>query len=178
MSDGSNLGVTAGRALRTILSGDPAPTEAEMSAPDAAEQRVRATPLPGDGPPIHERGLDDDAAYSLVADTLAHAFIVLEEEDPGVLGRVLSYGDAPDSFTDPNRAWWNENLKGRPQDANSAVWEAFLARWPNGSEWVGGASGFQVGFAYNLACVIKGEPLALNPAIVTMGSSDETEGAE
>lgn len=162
--DGANLGISARRALGTVLGGQPAPTEDEWSTLEEMRARILAAPLPGDGPGIYDRAMETGDAYSLAADSIAHAFLVCEQEDPGVLQRVTVFG--PDNCE-------IEDLWGKPVDANQAVWEAACARWPGADEWWGGATGFMVGFAYNAACAITGLPPAPNPAFMTIELPDE-----
>jgi hypothetical protein len=47
-----------------------------------------------------------------------------------------------------------------------------MERWPDADEWWGGASGFQVGFAFNTARFIRGEPPVGNPAILEIGEPE------
>lgn len=154
MSDGANLGITAKRALDTILGGDPQPSEAERTTREETRQRVLAAPLPGEGPSPWERAesgeITKDDGYSLCADSLAHAFLVLAET------RQLFYPDDGEI----------ESLRGKPMDGCSAFWEAAKERWLNLDEWLGGASGFQVGFAHNTVRFILARPPTENPAIV------------
>lgn len=153
MSDGSNMGITAKRALGTILGGDGQPTDEEMATPEQVRDRVMAAPDPCDGLPIWEREGD---GYSMSADAIAKAFLLAEEADPGILERRESYPDDCE----------HEILRGVEKDGASVVWDAVTDRWPDFDRWVGGASGFQVGFAYNTARYIAGQPIKSNPAIL------------
>lgn len=161
MSDGSNMGITAGRALGTILGGDDQPKD-EKATPEQVRDRIMAAPDPCDGPPIWERGVDGDS-YSLAADAISKAFLLAEEADPGVLERRESYPDDCE----------HEILRGVEKDACTAVWDAVTDRWPGFDEWVGGASGFMVGFAYNTARYVIGKRIVSNPAILTIEVPDE-----
>lgn len=173
--DGADLGVSASRGLEAALGGEQPGDEDRLSLEEFAA-RIRSAPLPGDGKPIHERqGID---GYSLAADSLAHAFLVLEEEQPGIFDKRLVYGDAPARFGINDRAWWDENMKGKEQDAHAAVWEAFCERWPDGADWLGGPTGFMVGWANNAARAISRLPPVANPAIVTIGGDGPDEGEE
>ena len=156
MSDGSNMGITAGRALGTILGGDDQPKDDEKATPEQVRDRVMAAPDPCDGLPIWERdGVD---GYSISTDAVAKAFLLTEEADPGILERRECYPDDCE----------HEILRGVEKDGASVVWEAVTARWPEFDQWIGGASGFQVGFAYNTARYIAGQPIKSNPAILTV----------
>jgi hypothetical protein len=170
MSDGANLGVSAGRALKTILGGDAPPEGAECVSMAELEQRIRSRPLPGEGTKPWEAD-DKDDAYSVAAEIVAHAFLVLADEDPTLLTRQEFYTE--DDFRHHEGEDWWHGLVGKPKDASEVIWRAFTDRWPNGDEWVGGATGFMVGWAFNAARSIKGEPPAPNPAILTVSDGDE-----
>lgn len=176
--DGADLGVSAGRALDTVVGGADQPGDDERARLEEFAARIRRTPLPGDGQPIHERRDLGRDAYSFAGDALAHAFLVLEEEQPGILDKRLVYGDAPERFAEADRRWWDENMKGTEQEANAAVWEAFCERWPDGDDWIGGATGFMVGWAHNAARTINNLPPVPNPAIVTLNVPGPGEGEE
>lgn len=156
--DGADLGVTAGRALKSVLGGDPQPSESERMSMAEMEKQIRSRPLPLEGEPPWGRD-DVKDAYSYASECIAHAFLVCADEDPEVLTRELYY---PDDYE-------AEILRGKQKEANTAVWEAMKERWPGADEWLGGATGFMVGWAYNAARCIKELPPAPNPAIVTVG---------
>lgn len=168
MSDGANLGVDAGRALKTILGGEPEPAEAERVSMEALEKRIRSRALPGEGVKPWEAVGED--GYSVASEVIAHCFLVLADEDPSLLTRQEFYTEA-DFKHHEGEDWW-QNLVGRPKEASEACWRAFTERWPNGDEWIGGATGFMVGWAFNAARSIKGQPPAPNPAIVTIGGEE------
>lgn len=168
MSDGAHLGVGAGRALDTILGGQEQPNEKERQTCEQVRARVMAAPLPGEGEglwphveagtQVKEGALAD--TYTLATDCLAHAFVVLAEEKPALLDEQRFYPNDCDV----------EILRGKPMSPETAMWEAFTARWPEGDDWVGGASGFMVGFAFNVCRFLVEKPPVLNSAIVTVGS--------
>jgi hypothetical protein len=168
MSDGANLGVSAKRALGTILGGDPEPDDSERVTMAELEKRIRSRPLPGEGTKPWESEGDD--AYSVASEIIAHAFLVLADGDPTLLTRSEVYTE--DDFKHHKGEDWWHSLVGTKKDPNDAAWRAFTERWPNGDEWIGGASGFMVGWAFNAARSIKGEPPTQNPAIVTIGGED------
>jgi hypothetical protein len=163
MSDGAHLGVDANRALKTILGPEPSPAEDEQQTPEQVRARIESAPLPGDGLPIWDRveagQLDKDIAYGVAADSIAHMFLVLAEEQPGLLNEQRFYPDDCDA----------EVLRGKPMSAETAIWEALKERWPDGDDWIGGASGFMVGFAFNAVRYVLGEGPVRNSAIVEIG---------
>lgn len=130
-----------------------------------AEMRdyLTAAPLPGDGQPIYERddlfhGIDapegEESDYGMAARSLAHAFLVLCEEDATLLA-------VPNREDDPS---------GFEAASNDKLWQAFKARWPEGSEWLGGPSGFQFGWAHNAVRHVLGADGVGNPALLTIGT--------
>lgn len=157
-SDGAEMGITAGRALDAVLGGKTEPEEESVQTREEVRQRIEAAPLPGDGEPPWELA-EEMNAYSLATDSLAHAFLVLAEERPELLEHD---GRFPDDFE-------IEELRGRPTgDPTGAIWEAMKERWPGADEWIGGATGFMVGFAFNQVRWLMEKPPAPNPAIVTV----------
>jgi hypothetical protein len=162
MGDGANLGITAGRALDTVIGGEPQPTEEEQATSEQVRERVMQAPNPCEGKPIHERAIDKDA-YSLAADAIAKAFLLAEAEKPGILECELYYSK---ENTDHDVLW------GKPQGAETAVWNYVKEKHPGFDDWIGGASGFMVGFAYNAALYVLGKPPKPNPAIVTVTVSE------
>jgi hypothetical protein len=171
--DGAHIGVSAGRALKTILGGDEPPTQEEQETREAMEQRIRARPLPGDGPGpwagVGDHGTDEPGdAYSAAAESLAHVYLVLADERPALLTEQRFYDG-----TEMDDPWWRENMAGKPRDPSDAIYEAMKARWPNADDWFGGLSGFQAGWAFNAVRRIKEQPPAPNPAIMTLAAPDE-----
>jgi hypothetical protein len=134
-------------------------TETAETTPEQLRAIIEAAPLPGDGEPIYERGLptgmDEDGGYALTANSLAHALLVLAEEDPTLL-------DLPTKEEDPS---------GFERANNSKLWEAFKTRWPEGNDWLGGPTGFQYGWAHNAVRYVLGREETGNPAILTIGAS-------
>lgn len=174
MSDGAHLGVTAGRALETILGGKESPGDDELNPSGEVERRVRAAPRPLEGQPIHERDLGDDA-YSLATDAIAHAILLVLDDDPTLLDRELRYDEA--FFEAHPHAGWETKaaLLGKPRDPTDALWDAVTGRWPEFDDWVGGATGFQVGFACNAARFARDRGPVSNPAIVEMALTTRFE---
>lgn len=163
MSDGAHMGITAGRALGTVLGGDDQPTDEERSTAEETRARLEAAPL-FEGPKPWDRfpsveGEMNDAAYSAAADSIAHAFLILLEEDESLLEPRYYPEDCE-----------HEILRGKQKSPDSPFWEAMTDRWPHADDWIGGASGFMVGFALNAALYASGKSLvARNPAIVEVG---------
>jgi hypothetical protein len=156
-NDGAHLGVTAGRALKTILGDMESPKPEEQTDRDAVEVRIRATPRPCEGIPIHERA-DIEDGYSMAADAIAHAFLLLLDDEPALFEAVELY--PPDSALE---------LRGTPRPLMDMLWDRAKVRWPGFSAWIGGPSGFQVGFAMNAVRCIKARPPEGNPAFMTIG---------
>lgn len=165
MSDGAELGITAGTALKTVLGGKSEPKQQDISQ---MESRIRSAPLPGDGEPPFSRENYD--SYSAAADSIAHAFLVLADEDIGVLEGENVYTEADLIHQDEQV---RESLLGKPKDPADKAWQAMKARWPGADDWIGGASGFMVGFAFNAARTIKGLGPKPNPALATIDIPEE-----
>lgn len=159
MADGAHLGVTAGRALQTILGDTPSPKEEEQHSTEAVRDRIMAVPGPCEGEPIWERDLGEEA-YSLAADCIAKAMVLAADDKPEILTEVRVYGPQDTEI---------EDLWGKQMDPTSVAWEEITMRWPGFSDWIGGPTGFQVGFAFNAARMIHELPPAPNPAILEIG---------
>lgn len=157
MSDGAHMGIKASRALNTILGGEDQPTDEEKTTPEEVRARIEAVPLFEGIPPWDDIGPDD--AYSMATDAIAHAFLILLEEDPTLLEPQFY----PDTYPDGEPT----NLAGVKRDQASVLWDAMKERWPHADDWIGGASGFMVGFALNTALYAGKIPAyAPNPAIM------------
>lgn len=132
MSDGAHLGVSADRALKTILGGETSPTEKEMETRDTVRARVLAAPGPV--------GSMKPRSYGQAADCIAKAFVLLVEADPTVL--------------DPAR--------------KVDLYDLANAKWPGFDEWLGGATGFMVGWATNCTRWLYEQQPVRNPALLTI----------
>ena len=154
-SDGANQGVTAQRALDTILGGEAAPGEEDKQTPEEVEAHIRSAPTP------EEWAGNPPQDYGERADYAAYAFLLIADEDPGILTREERYPDDE-----------HEILRGKVRDLDSVLYEAAKARW--GDEVIRGLglSGFQAGWAANTVRYIKGEPHGPNPAIVEVSVSE------
>lgn len=177
-SDGAEFGVTASRALDTILGGAPAPAEDEALSVKEMRERVLATSYDYDWsqdfPPYdgRERTAEEeaagDAAYENCAMAAAHAILDAFVVDPGlvVAPTEMDY----DWDADPDRGAQGmkpEYLRSRGlyalmEERAPAQYEA-LHRM--------GLSGFQWGWAVNAArrC-IQLAPVP-NPAILTIDTA-------
>lgn len=160
MTDGAHMGIDAKRALDTIIGGEGQPTEEERSTPESVRARIEAVPL-FEGPKPWDVGGGDDS-YNLATDAIAHAFLVLLEEDRSLL-EPQPYPETYDDG-DPMPEW----TRGKNRDLSDVLWEAMKERWPNADEWVGGATGFMVGFATNTALYVLDAGYASNPAIMEL----------
>jgi hypothetical protein len=153
MTDGANQGMTGRQALDAVMGGN---LPDEQPSDEALMKRVMDAPLPGEGTPIWERkGVD---RYSAAADSLAHAFLEVAKTRPGILTKKAYY---PMNYQ-------VVSLRGKEMDADVLAWEAAKTTFPGMDEWLGGATGFMVGFAFNLARHLHGLQPAPNPAIVTI----------
>jgi len=119
--------------------------------PEAMRTYLEEAPLPGDGLPIYERDQGAEG-YELCGRSLAHALLVLCEENPALL-------DVPSKADDPD---------GYERASNDKLWEAFKQRWPEGDEWLGGPTGFQYGWAHNAVRYVLGAEPVGNPAVMTV----------
>jgi len=77
-------------------------------------------------------------SYGAAADAIAKAFLAVIAEEP------------------------ETELDGR------SLWDGVKRRWPAFDDWVGGATGFQVGWAVNCVRWLAAEPPVPNPAILTV----------
>lgn len=154
-SDGSSIGVTAARAIDTILGGADQPTEEERATSAEVLERIYAVTLadckwPEDldvGDPFGERTPEQAEAasrtYSAAADYTARLFYQW----------MLAVPSAADDM--------------------DRLYEAIrMTRSEEESEMMSGLTGFQVGFAYNVARNLCELPETGNPAIITIGKDN------
>lgn len=76
-----------------------------------------------------------------------------------------SYSKATDCIA---RAMLETTTDENRDEDYSEAWYRAKARWPNLDDWIGGASGFMVGFAWNTVRYIKGWGEVANPALCTI----------
>lgn len=129
-------------------------TDEPEKTPEELRAKVESAPMPLEGDRIWDRAKGEEA-YSLTADCLARALLIVADKDPSLL-KV----DAKDAW----EAASNQNL-----------WRAAKEEFPGLSDWLGGPTGFQFGWAHNLVRFIHGVDQVGNPAVVTVkddGSQD------
>jgi len=151
MSDGSTIGITADRAIETILGGAEQPTDEEKATPEQARARVESTPLPWE---------DDFSeikdSYGGSTDSIAHLFLILAEDDPSVF--------EPRFFPEDFEFEW---MQGKEQGLDNVLWEEMKARWGRKVDpLTSAATGFMVSFATNTVLYILDKPVGDNSAII------------
>src|SRR5262245_11274759 len=149
MADGAHYGLRAEDAMRRVVAGDPIKSE-PLPNPEM-EALIRSRPLPD-----QDQHVTND--YSEMSEIIAHCFLVLEDEDPGILDRDTLFSSENTEY---------EDLWGKSMGKDHAPWEAAKVKWGQAFDDVcGGASGFMVGWALNAARSIKGYGPTRNPAII------------
>ena|SRR6266487_2805928 len=143
-SDGAGLGITADRALETILGGDPSPTEDEEQTPEQVRARIEtATP----------------DTYGGATDCMTRAVLRLfaQREDTQVWPTDRTY----------------DTIDGKFQAVGPDLYsEAKTVATPDELTAFDGCTGFMWGFAVNQARWLSGQHPGGNPAIVTIGVPD------
>lgn len=157
MSDGSNLGITSGRALKTILGGDEQPDDDEKQTKAETLARIMSRPDPSIEDTAWNVAEGEDG-YSFATDCIAKAFLLIEEKYPGTLNTPTYYPDDYDY----------ELLRGAARSPESAVWDKAVEEWPAFRAWAGGATGFMVSFAFNTARWLNDKPVLQNSAIISV----------
>lgn len=155
MSDGAHLGVTADRALETILGGKPSPNEDEQRTPEQMLDMIReAETEPKD--------------YGACA--LAYARILLE-----------AYETYPQLRDHPTETVYLTGGDGQlvfsPDGGLVAlvpdIYEVLKRLHPDEDSWqrkiMSDLTGFMVGWAVNAVRYALGDPPRPNPAILTIG---------
>ena len=134
-------------------------SEAETLTAQQMRERIEEAPYPLEGAPIFEREERDEPMgnYGMAAESLARAMLVVAEEDPTLL-------DVPSKEEDPS---------GIDRAHNDKLWEAVKARFPGVSDWLGGPTGFQYGWAHNAVRYALGREGGGNPAIMSIGVREE-----
>lgn len=90
---------------------------------------------------------------------------------PCGIQKPTDYGNAADCIA---KAFLSI-LADRPETpaTDAALWMAAKDKWPEFDSWLGGASGFMVGWAVNCARWLNGEPPTQNPALVEVSQIEE-----
>ena len=153
MSDGAHSGVSAERALKTILGGEPAPTEAECESVEAMRARILAAPIASetyDGTAM--------ACARLILDAWRKYPQLLEVPTAAIYLKrdVNSFAEAP-----------IELVPGLHSVLKQVYWGQ-----PAALEVLAGLSSFMWGWAVNAALRCIDQPPAPNPALVTVGAAD------
>ena len=165
-SDGAHSGIGAERALKTILGGEPAPAEDEMESREQVRKRIMAAPGPG--------GEWRVETYGQAADAIAKALVFLIEEDPSLLGvsaRRTCFAAAVEEYPSGLGAVapYADYLSIGQYDKADGLYDLIEKRWPGFDDRIGGASGFQVGWATNCARWLYEQRPVPNPALLTIG---------
>lgn len=127
-----------------------------MSRQDTQKLRaaIDAAPFPMTGPPIHKRtGVSLEEGYELAVHALARALLLTCEERPELLDCKAEQERDPSGFE---------------AASNEKLWAAAKEKWPELNAWLGGATGFQFGWAHNAVRALLGVDAVGNPAIVTL----------
>jgi hypothetical protein len=193
MTDGSSLGIDAKRALRANLSGEQ-PTEDEKQTPeqvaarldalDPEAWRARAEMLAAEGFE-HSWGPDAETFTSHEVDSAYYKLLDAEFGDESAYARVCdliakrvldwlrAHPDRHDAPADSEVDWPN----GYNGDAVVTRWGVYDLMKADGIELSGyGMTGFQWGFAVNLARYALGLPEVANPALIDVHLADDTDG--
>lgn len=159
--DGADLGVTADRALRTVLGGGGQPAEDEMSAPDVVRGRI-----------MDSLGRAEPRDYGDAADMAAGMVLTYLDRNPEASSWPAERGgewvdiETGDLWVDDPQ-WDRMEYRAAPgpslYDQVNAMTEGRLSELR--------ITGFQWGWAVNAAKYALGEPSVPNPAILTVGSS-------
>lgn len=128
--------------------------------PDEMLAYIEEAPMPCEGEGIYERDQTMDG-YEMCAKSLARAMLIVvrEQREQGIDLLDLS----AERESDPS-GWEAAN--------NDKLWAATQERFPGLSEWLGGPTGFQFGWAHNAVRYALGAEPTGNPAIVTVGGGD------
>ena len=183
-NDGSTLGISAERAIETILGGKESPEKEEQASREDVRRRLGNAPRLADltmrieereedmgelhfkGPVevLYWHGKEFDLTYGLTADIAARAILDFIETYP-------EFADATGENEYAKDADWKavtgpENM---PKPVRLGLYEHMK---DNGySLGLLGLTGFQWGFAYNTARWLRFEEPEGNPAIVEIGET-------
>lgn len=127
--------------------------EAEKT-PAEVRASIEAAPTPLEGPKPWERATGGEA-YSLAGQCLAKALLIVADKDPSLL-KVENESD------------WD-------QAENMKLWEAAKVEFPGLSDWLGGPTSFQYGWAHNLVRFVHEVDAVGNPAVMTVTIEDGSQ---
>jgi hypothetical protein len=158
-SDGAHLGVSAKRALDTILGGRPEPAEAEQEDAASVRARILAATQRGGAP----------ASYEDCADMVAGMVLMFYDAHPEALGwpvEAAHHWERDGKTVDPAESGWdNLTVVNDGPDLYGDV-NAFT----EGKLSDLGITGFQWGWAVNAARFTKSLPPEPNPALIEVRS--------
>lgn len=133
-------------------------------SPEEAKAKIEESIYPETGAALHTRKWPDEGddglsggGYEAAANSLAYALLLTVEEDPALL-------DVTDEREKDPTGWDEAN--------NEKLWKACQEKFPNLNRWIGGATGFQYGWAHNIVRYALNFPQTGNPAILTVGKDD------
>ena len=143
MSDGAHLGISARRALGTILGGSLQPAEKERKSKEEFASWIRSAPESIDD-------INGEDGYSEASRWLARKYLLVMEG----------------WFANPmyQRRSWSP----QPLSMSDAAWVDFKVKWPNDAEEAGLMTGFMHGWAFNAARHVLDIPPVGNPALLTL----------
>jgi hypothetical protein len=161
MTDGAHLGVTADRAIQTILGGADQPTDDERLDPEAFRAMVLSAPTAAE----FEASLDGkvdytDDDYGMCATVAARAILEAFLADPALA--AMPTETVYDWDRDPDHGRMGMKPEFVVNRGLSAELRDRAVRLPVGM------SGFQWGWAVNAARFCVELPPAPNPAVITV----------
>lgn len=137
------------------MSNDEIKVDDPEKTPEEVRAAIEAAPTPLEGPKPWERATGGEA-YNLTGQCLAKALLIVADKDPS----LLKVSEDEDS--------WD-------QAENKKLWEAAKQEFPGLSNWLGGPTSFQYGWAHNLVRYIHEVDAVGNPAVVEVTSKDGEE---
>jgi hypothetical protein len=158
MSDGAHLGVSAERALKTILGGEPEPTEDEQMDADTFRQWLVSA--------------DRADTYEECARLCARYLLEYLTAHPEDMQLPL---DATYDFERAHRELGDTPLTTEALDQfrlSDGVWDRATVAIPELEALGHDLTGFQAGWAFNAARRCLELPPAPNPALITVRSSE------
>lgn len=168
-NDGATQGITAERALATILGGVPTPTEDEEQTKEQVRARIETA---------------DATSYNGCADCITHAMLRVLEDRPETRDYPL---ELPRAYVTPESGetigiedgirivregtYEKTDWKSEPEmvyvEHTNSLWDAAKeVASPGEKKAMENATGFMAGFAYNQARWLLDLPPAPNPALL------------